>query len=775
MDNSLGRVAGFAAFVLMVARVGGRLLDNSEQAPQWQLIMVAAAFMGGVVWWLLGQTIKSRRVAIAVFTILGIALFLLTAVPQTLIAGFIPSVSTPGEVVHEIGQALDLIRFAVAPVFPTSGLVGVLAILMWVVGALYVWGASGGPTTAMVVPSLALYLQFAVMDRVRAGPVWMTASIAVIALAIAALALERRTDAGRVRDLDGRPLPRRSRGWAISVALLVATASLFATQGAAGLVPPSGNLPWRLGSGYGPGFGGSFDRIADLHQMIIRPSNAVLFQARISSEAPPANQIYWRMESLDNFDGTTWRSSAAVANFYTTESPIGDPQHAYRGTTEVISERIRIGLLRMPLLPTAGIARFLQSDSVNVSGFQTTPDGSVIYQAQLGEGDEYQVEAVFADYQNDLGALATLPDGSLSPLFANAAEDGAFIVEPSTGGGPVDRPDDIERFTDLPKEVPVGIVRMARLHTQGATTDFERAWLLENWFRTEGNFEYSTEVSTGHGFLDLEEWLSEPTSLNYRTGYCEQFAVSMAVLGRTLGIPSRLVWGFTPGKVQTQDDGSEVIVVRGSNAHLWVEMWMDGFGWVKFDPTPRGDGAVPASVTTTFDPAPYLPPPDPNAPDIPRPGFIDDTQASGNVGDLGNLNGERGSFLGIASWWLLILPVLVLVAAAIPLLKEVRRRRRIRRIREGDITALWEEMVDRLADLGQPIPDHQTPLEFANARDRVLVPIARTYSAAVYGGRNGRATESDLDHFESWLKLRFEAQERARAVFSLRSLVDRER
>ena len=87
---------------------------------------------------------------------------------------------------------------------------------------------------------------------------------------------------------------------------------------------------------------------------------------------------------------------------------------------------------------------------------------------------------------------------------------------------------------------------------------------------------------------------------------------------------------------------------------------------------------------------------------------------------------------------------------------------------------MWDEIVDRLADLGQPIPEHQTPLEFATARDRVLVPIARTYTAAIYGGRNGRATEADLHHFEQWLKLRYEGPERARAAFNLRSLVDRE-
>ncbi|MDP9496024.1 MAG: DUF3488 and transglutaminase-like domain-containing protein, partial [Actinomycetota bacterium] len=621
---------------------------------------------------------------------------------------------------------------------------------------------------------LVLYLQFAVMDRVRAGRGWMGASIAVIALAIAAIALERRSDAGRVRDLDGRPLPRRARGWAVSVALLVAVGSLFATQGASGLVPPNGNLPWRLGGGYGPGFGGvSFDRLADLQQRIIRRSNAVLFQATLSAGAPPANEIYWRMESLDDFDGTTWRPSAAVADFYEPASAGGDPEHAYRGSTQVFSQRIRIGLLRSPVLPTAGIAQFLQSDSVNISGFQTTPDGSVLYQAQLGEGDEYQVEGVFADFEADLGALATLPDGSLSPLFANAAEDGVFTAEPATGGGDLVRPSDIERFLVLPEDVPDGILQVARQKVRGATTDFERAWLLQHWFRDSRDFRYSTDVSTGHGFLDLDEWLNDPTSRNHRTGYCEQFAAAMAVLGRALNIPSRVVWGFTPGSSQTQADGTEVIVVRDNNAHAWVEMWMDGFGWVKFDPTPRGDGVLPDSVTASFDPGPYLPPPDPNAANVDRPAFLDESLTPEQLDADGNpLNGANSIF-DIASWWW-ILPALVVLASGIPVLKRFRRRRRLHRIKDGDITAVWDEIVDRLADLGQPVPEHQTPLEFATSRDRVLVPIARSYTAAIYGGRNGRATAADLRHFEQWVKLRYEGPERAWAAFSLRSLIDRE-
>ena len=307
MDNGLGRLAGAAAFVLMLVRLG-RLLDTGPEAPDWQLIMLASAFLGGVIWWLLGQTVNNKRVSMAIFVVAGLALFFRIAVPDTLLLGFVPTPDTLGGLGDELGQTLDLIRFGVAPVFPTSGLVAILAVLMWITGALYVWGATAGPSIAMIAPSLGLYLQFAVMDRIPGGPIWMGAVAVVIALALASIGIERRQEAGRVRDVEGRPLARRAGGMALILAALVAGGSLFVADTASSLVPATGNVRWRYGGGYGPGFGGvTFDRLADLHQSIIRRSNAVVFRATLDPNAPPANEIYWRMESLDFFDGEAWR------------------------------------------------------------------------------------------------------------------------------------------------------------------------------------------------------------------------------------------------------------------------------------------------------------------------------------------------------------------------------------------------------------------------------------------------------------------------------------
>jgi len=109
----------------------------------------------------------------------------------------------------------------------------------------------------------------------------------------------------------------------------------------------------------------------------------------------------------------------------------------------------------------------------------------------------------------------------------------------------------------------------------------------------------------------------------------------------------------------------------------------------------------------------------------------------------------------------------------IPLLKRLRRRRRLTRVRHGDITAAWDEIVDRLTDLGVPLPESLTPMELARATDRALMPLAMSYSSTVYGGRTGQARESDLIGVEWWIDRSYDGPDRARAAMSLKSLIRR--
>lgn len=778
MDRRLGRIAGILALGLVLGRLGLRLLLSGPGLPPWVLILIVSAVLGAVGFWLLAQAFPGMtRLVLALLALGAVLLLLRVTVPQTLIAGLIPATATWSPLVAELSEAMTLIRHGVAPIVPTAGVVAVLAVVMWSIGGLFAWGATTGPVAALFLPSLTLYLQLAVSDRHPVGLTWTVVFVIVLGLGVTAMAVERRQTVGRARDPEGRALPSHSPYLALMLAAVVGLGALVITERASGVVPSHGTLSWR-GGGTGYGLGGSgvaFNRLVDLRQRIISRTNQVMFRATLGPDSPPGDRIYWRMETLDQFDGTAWRRSNINSESYDPNHGVPASDDLYLGSSHSILHQVQIDNLRgeglLGVLPTAGVP--LQVHEVTVGSSPIPPssllvleDSALVAPSGLQRGATYQLLASQPDTDADLGALATGPDGALSPLFAAAAAAGSFDAAPGAPAVDEPAPPGLSRHTQLPDDLPSALAGIARQKTAGATTDFERAWLLQHWFRDSGEFTYSTDVSTGHDSLDLEDWLTDSTSRNYRVGYCEQFAATMAVLGRALGIPSRVVWGFTPGSVEPQAEGPDVVVVRDTNAHAWVEMWIDGFGWVSFDPTPRGE-FQPPSPTAAFDPAQFLPETDDlgtlTPPSVPGPGapgfneFIDDPPISG-VGSS-------------PRWWPLVLPFLALALGALPLAKWIRRRRRLIRLRRGDITAAWEEIVDRLTDLGEPVPAAKTPMELARDTDTALLALAIGYSAAVYGGRNGNGKESDLLAVEGWLHTRYEGGERIRASLSPRSLM----
>jgi transglutaminase-like putative cysteine protease len=775
MGFRIGQLAGLFSFVLVIGRLG-RLLQSGPTEPQWNLILVAAAFLGAVTWWLLSQARLNPWLRGSIFVLGGILLMVRIAAPETLLAGVIPTVSTLSVMGGHLDLAFRIIQSGVPPVAANPGLMAVLAALMWALGAMFSWGSTDGPHVAMFVPALVVYLQFAVFDRVEAGLGWLITSSLAIGLALVSIALERKEESGRARDAKGRPLERRSVALAALLAAILGVASILVADNASALISEYGNAPWRGGGsgGYGAGQGGtSFHRLVDLRQRVIDRSNRPVFVATFGPGAPPPEQTYWRVETLDDFDGTEWKRSDVSLTQFQPGQPLANPYDVYQGTSFDFLEVVRIQSLVTDVAPTAGVPVDIQDPPDGDGGrrpteFQILSDSAILTTTGLREGDQYQVRTISPDRTADLGILATGLDGALTPMFANAAEAGLFPYQAGTMDQEAVPPPDLDRYTDLPEDLPSSISRLANTQTTRAASDFERAWLLQSWFRDSGEFTYSTNVSTGHDSLVLADWLTDPGSVNYRTGYCEQFAAAFAVMTRTLGIPSRVVWGFTPGRVEQQSDGNDQIVVRDTNAHAWVELWLEPLGWVQFDPTPRNEQtgffAQPASITAGFTPQDYLPEVEINpaqAPDL--PGFVEDPAF---------VEPQSVSASGEApSWWILGGVALVLLIGTVPFLKMMRRRRRLARIREGDITAVWDELVDRLIDLGQDVPDSMTPVELAHHTDASLVPVALSYASTVYGGKEGQARESDLYGAEWWIDRTFDGPTRARAAMRMRSLM----
>jgi transglutaminase-like putative cysteine protease len=771
MGLRIGKLAGLLAFILSLARVG-RLLETGPQYPPWQLILLASAFLGAVGWWLISQLTTNLRLKLSLFTAGSFLLALRISVPETLTAGILPAGATWGELGAEFEIAWRTIQTGIPPVEPYAGILAILAVLMWTVGAFFTWGSTGGPHAAVFLPSLIVYLQFAVFDRVQGGLGWMLFSTIAVVGSLVSLALERRGETGRARDQAGRPLGRRSVAMAAVMASILGLASITVANSAANAISEYGNAPWRSGDGLGPGPGSgvAYDGLVELRQRILNQSEVPVFTARLAAGTPSGVNPYWRMDTLDTFDGEEWSRSDTTSRAYEPELPVVDPENVYQGTTEDLLQTVQIQALDSILAPTAGTPIEIQNPASSVSSprfaseFYSVGGVSVGVSGGLDRADQYQLRTLFIDRTADLGTLATDLSGALSPIFAAAAEAGEFPYEPQLVEVGTDGLADLERYLQLPASTPSGIFNRARSVTAGHNTDFEAAWMLQSWFRDSGEFTYSTDVSTGHDALVLDDWLNDTTSQNYRIGYCEQFAAAMAVLARSLEIPARVVWGFTPGDV----DGNGVITVRDTNAHAWVELWIEPYGWYPFDPTPRaeqtGFESQPASLTASFDPVEYLEAPENNPAGLP-PNFSD------NLQDIGNVEPELLDDTADASvrWWLIALVAALPLLGIAPLVKRLRRRRRMHLIRDGDITAAWDEIVDRLTDLGVAVSPTLTPVEVARSTDHALLPLAHSYSSTVYGGRTGQAGESDLFSVEWWIERTFDGPQRARAALSFKS------
>jgi protein-glutamine gamma-glutamyltransferase len=132
------------------------------------------------------------------------------------------------------------------------------------------------------------------------------------------------------------------------------------------------------------------------------------------------------------------------------------------------------------------------------------------------------------------------------------------------------------------------VVELTRRIAAGARNDRDRARALEEHLRT--HYAYTTDLDDNIPADPIAHFLMER-----RKGHCEYFASAMAVMLRYLGIPARVATGFQSG---VYNPVSGWYLIRASDAHSWVEAWIDRQGWTTFDPTPPDPGAAGASLWT---------------------------------------------------------------------------------------------------------------------------------------------------------------------------------
>lgn len=736
-------LAGFASLAFVFALLNG-LIRGTIEGPSWQFVVFAGVLLGGVITWA-GLTYRLPTWVVAAVNA-GAALIAIArvAAPDTTWL-FLPTPASFAELGVQLQQAFDLIRTGVEPVVPVRGLVIVVMVLMWALGALLVWGLERDHPYVALLPPLVVGLQLATMDRLPSGIGRIVVFLGLVMVTLLAITVDGRdqTTGRMARPGAWAPSPRPVTPGAAALLGVTMLASLLTVGVFRDTVPYDGVVTWRQSSGLTGDFFGSvsYNPFIGIQQSLIEQSDADVFVATVEGDVRP-EELYFRLLTMETYGGGQFFAQRPIVRTLE-QGPWELDAMVFTGPADEVTTEIQITRLRMDWLPAAySPVNFAALPSILGSMGIRSDDGSLRFDGgRTYSGMTYTVESTVP--RPDIGVLASDGAGSLSPVFAAAAADPEAdneLPEPVIISAVRAGPEQPERFLDLPEELDPGIEALARRVTRNLQTPFERGLALEAFLRGP-DFIYSTDIEPGHGATDLADWLLDNTSNNYRIGYCEQFATSMAVMARTLGIHSRVVLGFTPGDVL--EDG--LVVVRDRNAHAWVELWMPTQGWVRFDPTPRGDGVNPTTFDLVgnelgFDVRGYFDLPDPVAPDfsvtpLPLPELGDNFERFiGGGGDTTETSG-----LSLPGWFPIVIGlalVLVVIAGLIPGIKWMRRRSRMRRLERGDISAAWEEITARLTDLRVPPDPAASPAEAAREVDPVMAPLATVYARSVYGPSN---------------------------------------
>lgn len=400
---------------------------------------------------------------------------------------------------------------------------------------------------------LALWLPGIVLGS--EASTWVFAAVGVAYLALLALT------AAPVPGPRGAP----GRGDATRRTAAAVTGAALATVAAIALGPIAGAVPWwstaRLPTA-GSGSVGSL-RLAldlDLRESLGARSNDV----ELTYRAEPVAVGPLRVFTLRDFDGQTWSRDAgpsAVPSHKSLLWPARDlanrpPDEASPTVSDV---SVRIVGLREDRLPIPVMPRTVDADGR--WSYDAQRD-EVVRAGRTRTGTTYKLKVEVLDLTDaDLRAAGTSYPSDMLPYLAVAR-------------------------TSRTEDVAAAAARI----TQAASNPFDQALALQSYLRSAQNFTYSTSVRAPRS--DDAVW----DFLGSRTGYCVQFATTLTMLARTLGIPARLAVGFLPGTLGDTGDH----VVTGRDAHAWPELYFPQIGWVRFEPTPAVQSGAPPSWADPF-------------------------------------------------------------------------------------------------------------------------------------------------------------------------------
>ncbi|MFE9168410.1 DUF3488 and DUF4129 domain-containing transglutaminase family protein [Streptomyces kebangsaanensis] len=684
-----------AAATLMTACALLPLVSSATWIVQVALMLAVQSGVGAAA----RRIPLARPLTVAAQALVTLVLLTLVFARAQAFAGLVPGPEAFRHLAELLRQGADDVGQYASPAPLTGGirlmLVGGVLLIGLIVDTLAVTFRSAAPAG---LPLLALYSVAAGLSEGGADWLWFLVAAAGYLTLLLAEGRDRIAQWGRV--FAGAPHPggreagatvpvrtgRRIGALALGIALAVPLA-LPAMQG--GLLGATGT-----GVGARGGNGGTISAVNPL--VSLRDSlnaNEDRTVMSLRTDTSDLSDLYVRIVSLDDFDGTTWKPSqrhiVGVPDPFPAPAGLDDEVKRRQITTTIATaDDYTQDWLPMPYPPSG----------VRIKGsWRYEPVGMTLVgdHEQNTRGLTYQVKSL--QVRPTAEQLATAPDPSPSLK---------------------------REYTKVPKSLPADVARTARRVTGGASNHYEQAVKLQDWFAVDGGFQYDTQVNTGSGPQAVSRFLKD------KQGFCMHFSFAMAAMARTLDIPARVAVGFAPGSPQ----GDGTVAVGLKDAHAWPELYFEGVGWTRFEPTPTR-GTVPSysrpETPDTSPQDPAVPSQDtgaaPSAAPSARqscPPELRRLQECGGPSAQAVLPSDGGGpqWYAVLGWALGGLVVVVLPLS--PLLL----RRRMRSVRLGahgrgeadaapHVLGVWQELTDTAWDFGIPPDESRTP---RRAADRIV-------------------------------------------------------
>jgi transglutaminase-like putative cysteine protease len=451
-------------------------------------------------------------------------------------------------------------------------------------------------------------------------------------------------------------------------------------------------------------------------------------QVQFTVESPA--ESYWTTGTYDRYTGSGWVRTGDTEPYV---GRLRGPPGGGREVRQTVTAETELGAMPAAWRPVA-------VDEVPSRRVRVTPQGTIRPATTVNPGESYTV-------------TSRVPDASPDELRAASGDYPAAVAD---------------RYTRLPASTPDRVAERAAAVTAeaDAETPYEKAAAVETYLESEKRYSLTVERPEGD--------VADAFLFEMDAGYCTYFATTMVAMLRAEGVPARFVTGYTPGE-RVDDE----FVVRGLDSHAWVQVYIPGEGWVRFDPTPAaprqsaerarltearqsGEPGVDTETSgqTTPTPTPTggdetsgsntnaTPTPTPNASaGTGDPDAVGDTSPSSTTTMDDGF--ELPSTETLALWGVVAVGIGAAVRRTGAGRRAVRavwlRRRGPRRDPDADAVRAFERLVYLLERQERPRRPGETPRAFVRSvtTDDRAHRVLATYERAHYGDGVDRATADD--------------------------------